>query len=427
MREKPLPGPRIASVVPSADTVAVREGARQSFSVVVDGKPADEPLPVEWKLDGKVVAANATRWDYQPSYKAATGASREVDVVIGSGTEKGQVHSWRVKVEDVNRPPVLRGKPHPRIEAPFGKTVALRVTAVDEDDDQLAYRWTVDGKPAGTNAPELKVVASTNHTVSLAVSDGKDTVTSRWQIAAIKPVRFSLDFTPKRLDTLQFDTPQRFALMVPRNAGSRGIQYAWRVDGNQVSDARTFVFKARDPSIVRSKPVSITATARNAQGQHFSHEWQVRVIPPPPEIVKRSPSGDRLGPGVSERVSFSLQGRAPLGNQRLSYVYEVDGKRVAQGGDSRFTFQPQDDEPHAVTAYIEDNYRQVSRQKIRWTVQASGIVAKVRDWLKEYERAWNAKDARKLGQLRGLDAQLVAHLAESLKDKVGLRVKFSNV
>ena len=322
--------------------------------------------------------------------------------------------------------PVLRSKSPAKIEAPQGETVTVRVAATDDDNDPLTFAWAIDGKPAGANSPELQVPASKDRSVSLSVSDGKDTVTDRWQISALKPSPFAMDFSPSSLSRLRFNTPQQFALLVPPKVPAKDLRYSWTIDGKTVSDARTFVLKDYDPKMVRSRPLAVVATATNAQGQTFSHEWNVDVVPPPPEITSASPPAGRVDPSGGQ-AAFSLQAKPPLGNQTFKYIYEVDGKPAAPSADGRFTFRPTDDGTHVVVASIEDNYRQSSSEKIKWTIEASDIVAKVQDWLKEYERAWNAKDARKLGELRGLDAGLIAQLDQSLQDKLNLRVKFSNV
>ena len=332
-----------------------------------------------------------------------------------------------------NHPPVLRSKPVARLEAPLGETVDLKVSAADEDGDHLKYTWTVDGKKAGTDSPELKVVASANHAVSLTVSDGKDNVSASWQISAIKPQPLkpqppNLEFTPKELAQVRFNSPLRFALVVPANQRASDLKYTWSVDGKQVSDARTFQLTDYDPKMVSDRPVSVVAKATDAQGQSFAHEWNFKVLPPRPEILNVSPPPGTVEADGDRPLAFELNASPPLGNQKLNYVYEVDGKRSSVGNDGHFTFQPSDERPHELTAYVEDaTYGDASQRKIKWTVQTSGIVAKVQAWLNEYERAWNAKDARKLAQLRGLEPSLIRQLEESLEDKVGLRVKFSDV
>jgi serine/threonine protein kinase len=435
--ERPaVPPPPLAPVIrsfePATDSVAVREGTRQSFSVALDNPPAEGKLPVEWMLNDKVVATNVSRWEYQPDFKAADGSAHVVQAVVGSGTEKGQLHAWKVNVEDVNRPPVLRKVPPPKLEAALGDSVDLKVTATDDDDDPLTYAWTVDGKKTGGNSPELKVVASADHTVKLTVSDGKDSVSSDWQIAAVKPppkpAILTLDFTPKEVErVVRFNSPERFALLVPSKQRGTDLKFAWSVDGKKVSDARAFELRQFEPKMVGERAVSVVATATDGQGQSFSHEWKLKVLPPPPQILKASPPAGAVEPDGDRPLTFDLTASPPVGNQKLAYVYKVDANPNATINAGPFTFQPTDDKPHEVSAYVEDNYQQVSRQKIKWSVQTSEIVGKVQQWINEYERAWNAKDANKLGKLRGLDASLVQQLEESLRDKVGLHVKFSDV
>jgi tRNA A-37 threonylcarbamoyl transferase component Bud32 len=416
--------PRIASFSPATGAVQVRTGEGQPFSVDVEGGAPGADVPIEWRLDGSVVAEDVAQWKYRPDRDAA-GKTRELQVAVAGGAGKSQSHSWKVKVAAANRPPVLAEKPAARIEAPLGETVDLRVRAQDPDGDPLTYAWKVDGEKAGTDSPELRVAASGDRAVSLTVSDGKDEVTDDFRIAAIRPVRLALDFAPKHVDHVRLGAAQSFRLIPP--AGTTDLRYAWTVDGEAAGKGPSFDFEPRRPDLVRKTPVTVAATATNAAGLSFSHEWKVEVRPPPPSIDASSPSGKTVEVESGESVPFELQPSAPVGDQAITVVYEVDGHRATSSPDGRFEYRPKDDQEHRVVAYAEDNYRQESARRVSWNVRPSSVVKKVQHWLDQYETAWNRKDAKTLAELRGLKPETMERLEDTFKDQNDLRVRFSNV
>jgi hypothetical protein len=56
-----------------------------------------------------------------------------------------------------------------------------------------------------------------------------------------------------------------------------------------------------------------------------------------------------------------------------------------------------------------------------------GIVGQVARWLDEYEAAWNARDLRRVAQMRALDAGQVWLLERSIEDRLQLRVDISDL
>jgi hypothetical protein len=171
--------------------VAIEDGARQWFSVVVeDSGPADQQPPVRWLLDGRVVADNTTLWEYDPAVAPRRGnAPLELRVLVGDGKGSARQRQWELEIAPINHNPVLQSasyKPGSTIYAQVGDVVSLRVSATDADGDRLSFAWTVDGKPAGSDAPELDVTVAGDQTVSLAISDGKASVFGYWKVDALR-------------------------------------------------------------------------------------------------------------------------------------------------------------------------------------------------------------------------------------------------
>jgi hypothetical protein len=263
-----------------------------------------------------------------------------------------------------------------------------------------------------------------DRSVSLTATDGDAEVSASWQIAAIKPV-LKLDTTPARLERLRFEKPQDFALSPP--PGATGLEAEWTVDGKKVASGSRFTFANDDPALVRRTPVKVAVSARSADGRTFERSWDFVVEPPTPEVTQATPPPGKLEAESGSTQTFEIAARGPIGGQSLAYVFQVDGKQAARGSSPRFQYRVADDKPHRIVGYVQDNFDQVSRRS-EWSIApSSGIVNRARSWLDEYQAAFNAKDAQRIGRLRGLSADMVAELQKVLDDQTGLRVTFSNV
>ena len=227
------------------------------------------------------------------------------------------------------------------------------------------------------------------------------------------------------------------------------LKAEWTVDGKKVASGTKFTFANDDVAKVRRTPVEIAVAATDAQGAKFSRRWSVVVEPPAPELESATPPAGTVEAPESGSQTFQLAARSPIGGQDLSYVFQVDGKQAAKGKSPTFSYKPSDDRAHKVTGFVQDNFDQVS-SRTDWTLSprpgapavttasipppttgttsATGdVVGKARSWLDEYQSAFNAKNASRLGELRGLSPAKVAELQKVLDDQQGLRVTFSNV
>jgi len=181
----------VLSFTPQEEQVVVPHATTQWFSVVLDGFDANDPPPLRWLLDGKMVAENTTSWEYDPRiYHGSALVPQLLRFVIGRGRTDQQVHGWQIKVAASDLSPVLLNasyKPGSEISAPLGSTVVVKVDAYDPDCDALSFVWRLDGKPIGNDTAEVAVAVDGNHQLTLAISDGEAAVSSSWRIVAGKP------------------------------------------------------------------------------------------------------------------------------------------------------------------------------------------------------------------------------------------------
>lgn len=417
---------RIASSKPAGDAVTGLENKPLDFAIEPAG-PQGAVAAVQWLLDGAPVATDATAWTYKPDFDAA--GDHTVVARIDRGASADQTHTWKVRVEDVNRNPVLtKTMPDPKkaIDAKVGDSLAFTAEARDDDrDDRLTYHWTVDGKPAGTDAPQLNLKVAANHAVGLTVSDGKATAQAAWHVSALAPLVF--DPSPKQLEVdMRFKGSEEFALKPARDLSLADVSFTWTLDGRKVSDRPSFNLQATDGTLVRSAPVKITATASDKQGRNFSHDWQVRVAPPAPEIQSATPpTGKPIDAESGQTLSFQVAAAPAVGNQQLTYTYSVDGHRAERSANSQFEFRVPDESEHEVTARVEDNYHQASQKDLTWRVQGSDILSATRKWVSAFQEARRSADADKEGRLRDLSASEVSRLKDAYSKQKDLRVSFT--
>ncbi len=431
--------PFIAAAIPAAESLHVKENQRAEFSVTVAGAPAGAKPDTRWTLDGKDVASAATEWAFAPGFDAARDKPYALRVQVGDGAGEKASRTWSIAVDDVNRAPKLVKSSPPagtKMSKNEGEKVAFAVEAKDEDSDALHYAWTVDGKPAGRDAPAFELPVSGDQKVAVAVRDGKagDPVSAAWNVASIKaaPVALQLNPLPKQLASLRFSEPQKFELAVPAELRQVPLTFSWTVDGRPVSDKPSFQFANDDPALVRAKPVQIAALARADAGRTFSYDWKVKILPPPPKITAASPDAKTLEVEPGAAQAFELSAAAPVGSQALTYVFDANGKETRSGA-PRFELKPAEGQSYTIVASIADNFGQRS-DKRTWTIKSKAAVAAVADltsqvqsWLERYRAAFNAKDIAALQQLLRLDSTKAKALEGALGKQANLRVTFSNV
>jgi hypothetical protein len=188
--------------------------------------------------------------------------------------------------------------------------------------------------------------------------------------------------------------------------------------------------------------VRIAAVARAGGAKPFSYEWSVKVEPPAPKVTGSSPSAAELDGGSAQ--TFEVSAAAPIGDQKLTYVFEVDGKESQRSDRPSFRYQPSDNREHRIASRVIDNYGNASERKT-WRMRgrqaqpevaavppaepaaAAGVTDLVQGWLTQYRTAFNGKDVNTLASLLKLDASKKGALEKSLSIKRDLRVVLQDI
>ena len=423
------PPVKIASFSPDPARVSVSEGKEATFQIALADVPAGTTPKIEWKLGESVVARDVPRFTFKPDFEAAKkAAGKPVALTASVNGAEGPSQRWEIDVADVNRPPTLDGTTPPRnrtVEAETGKKVALAAKVSDPDQDELRYSWTVDGKAVAGTGPKLEVPVKGDEQVEVTATDGKDAVKAAWKIAALKSP-FKVDTKPASLNRLAFASPQEFRADVPKTLSDAGVSLEWTVDGKRAGTGARFRFANDDPARIRKEPVKVGLRATGADGRTFSRDWSFVVSPPVPKLAGSQPKPGELSLDRGGTQVFALETGDPIGSQDFEFVFEVDGKRAGGGSKSTFDYRQADDRNHTIVGYVRDNFEQISAKQ-KWTIRPSApstgdVVARAKQWLQQYQAAFNTKDANRIGQLRGLDASAVAKLAQALSEQEGLSV-----
>lgn len=421
--EAPAPPPLVRSFSPDATTVEVAEGAKREFRLVLRD-PAPQTT-IEWTLDGKAVARDATTWTYRPDFEAAGDKDAVLEARVTSADGVPVVQRWTVRATDTNRAPVLQTTspdPAKRVEFEPGRSIALRVEATDPDGDELTYAWSVGGKAVRETGAELQIEPTSAARVGVVVSDGKSKERAEWQLAAIRPAPLELSSSPRDLARLAFGAEQAFEV---KPGSGDPVDVTWRLDDRVVANGDRFVLRDYGAELVRERPVELRARAEASDGRSFDRVWKFRVVPPPPRISGTPAAGRPIDLEPDQAQTFVVRAEELLGGQSARFTFVVDGEPAARKGGDRFVFRAKEGR-HRIEAYAEDQFGQRSAS-LTWDVSyGSTLLTRAKAWLDALEGALNAKDVDRIADLRGLDDAAKRELAGALEDQDGLKVQLGD-
>ncbi len=170
--------PTIDTAKPIESGLDIDETQSVDFSVAASDLNKD-PLEYAWKLDGDDVG-DEEQYAYQSTYEDAGTHTVKVDVSDGISSAS---KIWSVKVNNVNRKPVLEAMED--ITAKETDKIVITALATDADRDSITYSisdkrfvqednvftWQTDYASAGT------------YDVTVFASDGQDTTEQSFNIA----------------------------------------------------------------------------------------------------------------------------------------------------------------------------------------------------------------------------------------------------
>lgn len=170
--------PVIDEAIPKEETLEAKENSKIEFSIKASDLNKD-PLKYSWKLDGKE-ASTEKSYTYNIGYEDA--GQHTIKVLVSDGTKETS-KIWAVKVENVNRKPILEKIADIRVKET--ETIILAPKATDPDkEDQLTFSIDSDKFKKVDNRFEWKTTYddSGEYSVEVTASDGKDKVSQTVKI-----------------------------------------------------------------------------------------------------------------------------------------------------------------------------------------------------------------------------------------------------
>ena len=186
----------VGNVPPVADA-GENLAAQLGDLITLDGSASHDAngdmLSYRWQFVSKPtgsVAGLSSRFDVKPSFTVDVAGDYVIELIVRDGLEQSDPD--RVTVTVGNSAPLADAGPD--LPANIGQTMTLDGSASsDLDGDTLRYRWSLLGKPEGSNAqlsnpftenPQFYVDKQGDYIVQLVVNDG--TVDSKPDLAVIR-------------------------------------------------------------------------------------------------------------------------------------------------------------------------------------------------------------------------------------------------
>ena len=186
--------PKLDSSMPQETVITIDE----TETVAFEAKASDlnnDVLRYLWKIDG-VEVSDKDSMEYKTSYEDA--GSHTVKAIVSDGISETE-KIWSVTVNNVNRKPQLASIGD--IEAKETDTIEISAEGWDDDGDVLAYSIDDDRFVQDGNAFAWATTYDDagEHTVTVSVSDGVDTVSQpvKVTIQNVNRAPVILDIVPK--------------------------------------------------------------------------------------------------------------------------------------------------------------------------------------------------------------------------------------
>jgi hypothetical protein len=152
------------------------------------------------------------------------------------------------------------------------------------------------------------------------------------------------------------------------------LQYAWRLDGQAKAAGKIWTYQP-EATEGGDVPKQVIAVVTDETNQRVEKIWQVivpkQVLGPnkPPRIMSVSPYIDPLEISPGESANFSVTAKDPDRDDRLVYVWTLNGQEVARGDDQQRFRAPPSASPYQVTVTVVDQAGKTDQMDWRVTVK----------------------------------------------------------
>ena len=363
----PYHRPSIISFFPAAETV-VKEGTTLELGINATDW-YDSPLSYKWFYDGEEVAdIIGDRLSIPYEFKDAGSYTARVEV---SNTNETVQQSWKITVQNVNRPPEMTGfAPDGDQEMSEGSSLAFSINVSDPDEDPIGYLWTVDGVVQGSSSGSsftyrTDYASAGDHMIKVtAVDPGSLTTSHEWavQVKNVDRPPLMTDWEPKDDPTLIENQEQLFTATASDEDG-QALAICWTLDGAAVSKVGSYLFKTDYGSAgVRALKATVSDGELTA-----SHEWKITVLDlnrPPKAVIDSPREGAEFMQGAA--IHFSANSSSDPDGEKLSYSWKEGGVMVS---DQAVFDMPFTHGLHTLVLEVRDHAGAVSEATVHFRVR----------------------------------------------------------
>ncbi|MEW5759904.1 MAG: PKD domain-containing protein [Candidatus Thermoplasmatota archaeon] len=323
----------IKAFYPKDDIIIIEEGKEQRFWVVFEAIEI-ENINIEWFLD-TIPVAEGKNYTYKTSYNSA--GEYVVFVQISDGMLRAS-HKWDVKVENVNRAPViLEVNPSADVVINEGEETTFNVFLYDPDDDVLKVVWYIDGvrKPPSRISKTIFTYksdynSSGTHEIKVLVSDFELCAIYVWNVTVLNINRapYIIDYLPKGNVKIR-EGESITMIVIADDLDEDVLTYKWKIKNVGVKEkSNTYTFIADYHASSRS-PYKIEVEVCDGMFNDTMC-WQVIVenVNRPPEIISVYPMIQNIIINETENLTFTVVANDPDGD-RLFYKWHMNDSLIS--------------------------------------------------------------------------------------------------
>ena len=297
-------------------------------------------------------------------------------VIISDSPGRLKVKSLNIRAHPPNHQPTLASfEPVGPQVMDENASLDFSVSAVDIYGNPLTYQWfhnsvPVEGMTDAAFTLETDYNDAGNHTVTIRIMNGLDTLGHTWDVAVLDANRAPVitGSTPPDNPT----TPENASIAFTVNATDPDgdtLLYSWALDGKTVPRANLSTYSYLG-DFYSSGDHMVTATVTDLKNASTSKLWKLTVenTNVAPYIVEYQP---RNNPKMREleSVRFSVSG-ADIDNQSVSATWYLDGVQMYVGTSYTYKTDYTSAGIHEVKVVVSDGFLDVFRT---WKVTVENV------------------------------------------------------
>lgn len=237
--------PIIEQISPSSESISMKEGTSQTFSVKASDLDNDA-LRYAWTVDNVLLPKEkGDNITFTTDFKSAGDHSVSV-TVFDVPWNMSETVNWAIKVENVILSPLVT-EWYPTYDPKLTETDSwtFGVTGSDYDNLVLTTTWYLNGAQVLVGNPytfKTDYKSAGVHAVKAVVSNGQLTSSHEWQVTVVNLNRLPVVVieTPKDMMEFMEGAPIHFSAKPSYDPDVENLTIAWKENGVNISNAMEF-------------------------------------------------------------------------------------------------------------------------------------------------------------------------------------------